>query len=114
MNQRTTKACTYKEFSNAKPLTFNGTDTVIALKRRIEKTEPVFEICECPEKSKVKFAACTFVNQSLSRWNGHVKAMTFPVANTMPWEELKVMLMAEYCPCGEVHKLEQELWNLTV
>ena len=33
MNQRPTKTCTYKDFTNAKPRTFNGTGGVITLKR---------------------------------------------------------------------------------
>ncbi|GJZ95746.1 putative reverse transcriptase domain-containing protein [Tanacetum coccineum] len=31
-----------------------------------------------------------------------------------PWNELKKMMTAEYCPRNEVQKLEAELWNLTV
>lgn len=113
-NQGPTKTCTYKDFVNAKPRTFNGTGGVITLKRWIEKVESVFKICECPEQMKVKFAACTFVDHTLTWWNGHVEAMTLPVANSIPWAEMKEMLMAEYCPQGEIQKMEQELWNLTV
>ncbi|XP_023750156.1 uncharacterized protein LOC111898487 [Lactuca sativa] len=113
-NQGTVRTCTYKDFTNANPRTFNGTGGVITLKRWIEKVESVFEICGCPDESKVKFAACTFVDQALSWWNGHIEAMTLPVANAIPWEELKDMLLAEYYPWGEIQKLEQELWNLTV
>ena len=76
--------------------------------------ESVFEICECPVGLKVKFASCTFVDQALTWSNGHIEAMTLPVANSMPWTELKEMLMAEYCPRGEIQKMEQELWDLTV
>ena len=76
--------------------------------------ESVFEICRCPEEYKVKFTICTFVDQALSWWSGHVEAMTLPMANAMPWEELKEMLMAKYYPRGEIQKLEQELRNLTV
>ena len=32
----------------------------------------------------------------------------------MGWENLKQMLMQEYCPRGEVQKIEQELWSLTM
>ena len=80
----------------------------------LEKVESVFEICGCPEEYKVKFVACTFVDQALYWQNGHVEAMTLPVANAMPWEELKEMLMVEYFPRREIQKMEQELWNLTV
>lgn len=51
-----TRECTYKDFTNGKPDTFNGSGGVITLMQWFERTEPVFEICACPEKSKVKYA----------------------------------------------------------
>ena len=54
------------------------------------------------------------MDQALSWWNGHMEVITLPVENAIPWEELKEMLMAKYYPKGEIQKLEQELWNLTV
>ncbi|KAI3780240.1 hypothetical protein L2E82_10211 [Cichorium intybus] len=108
------RVCTYKDFANCKPVTFHGTGGVLALTRWIEKTESIFDISACPEEFKVKFTACTFADTTMSWWKGHVKALTLPVANSMGWEELKTMLMKEYCPRGEIQKLEQELWNLTM
>ncbi|KAL7596135.1 hypothetical protein Lser_V15G31193 [Lactuca serriola] len=113
-NHEAARPCTYKDFTNAKPRTFNGTGGVIALKRWIEKVEFVFEIYGCLDECKVKFTSCTFMDQALSWWNGHVEAMTLLVANVMPWEELKEMMPTEYCPRGEIQKMEQELWNLTI
>ncbi|KAI3494750.1 hypothetical protein L1887_40436 [Cichorium endivia] len=56
---------TYKDFSNCKPKAFHGDGGVITLTRWFEKTESIFEICACPNESKVKFAACTFVDAAL-------------------------------------------------
>ncbi|KAL7590639.1 hypothetical protein Lser_V15G40585 [Lactuca serriola] len=106
------RECTYKEFSNAKPKTFNGVGGVIALMQWFEKTETVFEICACLETSKVKFAACTFSDRSLTWWKGHVDALSLPVPNAMSWEDLKILMLEEYCPRGEIQKLEHEIWNL--
>lgn len=86
----------------------------IILKRWIEKTKSVFEICACPEESKVKFTACTFADGALSRWNGHIKLLTLPVANSMSREDLKIMMLAEYYLRGEIQKLDPELWSLTM
>lgn len=80
----------------------------------MEKIESVIDICSWPDDLKVKFAACTFADAALSWWNGHVKTLTLAVANSMSWEDLKAMLLAEYCPREEVQKLESELWNLTM
>ena len=32
----------------------------------------------------------------------------------MTWEVLKLLMLVDYIPRGEVHKLEQELWNLNM
>ncbi|KAL7593729.1 hypothetical protein Lser_V15G32913 [Lactuca serriola] len=111
-SQGRSRECTYKDFTNAKPKTFNRSGGVIALLQWFEKTKSVFEICACPEANKVKFAACTFSERALTWWNGHVKTLTLPVANSITWEDLKTMLMKEYCPRGEIKKLEEELWGL--
>ena len=80
------RECSYKDFTNCKPLSFKGTGGVIALSQWFEKTEAVFEICSCPEESKVKFAACTFETKALTWWNSHVKSLSLIVANYMGWE----------------------------
>ncbi|XP_052627535.1 uncharacterized protein LOC111907768 [Lactuca sativa] len=111
-SQGRSKECSYKDFTNGKPASFNGSGCVIDLMQWFEKTKSVFEICACPELHKVKFAACTFSGRALTWWNGHVKSLTLSMANSLSWEDLKTMMMKEYCPTGEVQKLEQELWNL--
>ena len=74
----------------------------------------MFEICACLEESKVNFVACTLADRALTWWNGYVKALTLPVAYPMSWEDLKILMLDEYCPRDEVQKLEQELWNITM
>ena len=106
------RECTYKDFTNAKPRSFNGSGGVMVLRQWIEKMESVFEICACQEGKKVKFATCTFFDRALTWWDRHVKYLTLVVAYSISWEHLKDMLMREYCPRGEVQKLEQELWGL--
>nr|KAJ0208027.1 hypothetical protein LSAT_V11C500282470 [Lactuca sativa] len=40
--------------------------------------------------------------------------MGINAANSMKWEEMKRMLVKGYCPREEIHKMEQELWTLTM
>ena len=105
-NQGFTRECSYKRFTNGKPKSFNASGGVITLMQWFEKTESVFEICACPEASKVKFAACTFSGRARTWWKGHVNSLTLPETNSMSWEELKTLMLEEYCPRGEVKKLE--------
>ncbi|KAL7601671.1 hypothetical protein Lser_V15G22715 [Lactuca serriola] len=111
-NQGHRKECSYKDFMNAKPTFFDGTGGVIALTQWLEKIESIFEICACSESDKVKFAACTLTDKALTWWNGRVKSLALPVSNAMGWEVMKELLRGEYCPRGEIQKLEHELWNL--
>ncbi|KAL4555062.1 hypothetical protein LXL04_037673 [Taraxacum kok-saghyz] len=76
--------------------------------------DTVFAISSCTTECKVKYAPCTFMDSALTWWNRHVQVMGLPATNVLTWEELKVMLLEEYCPRSEVKKLEQEFWNLTM
>ena len=108
------RVCTYKDFQNCKPRSFHGNEGAIGLTRWIEKTESVFQISFCPEDCKVRFAASTFADTALTWWNSHTATMGLNTANAMSWEELKLMLVEEYCPRNEVQNLEQEFWNLSM
>ena len=62
----------------------------------------------------MKFTAYTFETKALTWWNSHVKSLSLIVANAMGWETLKDLMIEEYCPRGEIQKLEEELWSLTM
>nr|GFC46293.1 putative reverse transcriptase domain-containing protein [Tanacetum cinerariifolium] len=81
------KGCSYKTFMNCKPHSFNGTESVVGLKRWFEKMEQVFEICKCTEDDKVKFAMCT--GHALTWWNENVQTLGLANANQIPWSNLK-------------------------
>ena len=83
---------------SCKPKSFSGSGEAITLMQGFVKTESIFEICACPEGSKLKFVACTFSNMTLTWWNHHVKSLTLTVANSMSWENLKAMMIEEYRP----------------
>nr|KAJ0219182.1 hypothetical protein LSAT_V11C300142380 [Lactuca sativa] len=103
-NVRSARMCTYKDFMNCKPKSFHG----------VEGTESVFQICFCSNECKVRFAVCTFVDATLTWWNNQVNTMGTDDANSMQWEVLNRMLVEEYCPREEIHKLEKELCTLTM
>ena len=54
------------------------------------------------------------MDAALSWWNGHVQAIGIVTANSMTWDDLKTIMLKEYCPRNEVQNLEQEFWNLTM
>nr|GEY41528.1 putative reverse transcriptase domain-containing protein [Tanacetum cinerariifolium] len=52
-----------------------------------KKLESMFQISECKEKDRVKFAMATLPGRALTWWNGRTKAMGIEAANNTPWSE---------------------------
>nr|GFB64783.1 hypothetical protein [Tanacetum cinerariifolium] len=73
--------------------------------------ESVFQISECKEKDRVKFAIATLRRRALTWWNGRTKAMGIEAANNTPWSEVKKWMTEEFCP-RSIQRMEQELYNL--
>nr|GFD02755.1 putative reverse transcriptase domain-containing protein [Tanacetum cinerariifolium] len=67
--------CTYATFIKCDPLPFIGTEGVVGLCQWFERLESVFQISECKEKDRVKFAMATLHGRALTWWNGRTKAM---------------------------------------
>nr|GEW90256.1 putative reverse transcriptase domain-containing protein [Tanacetum cinerariifolium] len=76
--------CTYATFIKCDPLPFNGTEGAVGLCQWFKKLESVFQISECKEKDKVKFAMATLRGRALTWWNGRTKAMGIEAANNTP------------------------------
>ncbi|GJW34878.1 reverse transcriptase domain-containing protein [Tanacetum coccineum] len=108
------RECTYQDFMKCQPLNFKGTEGVVRLIRWFEKMEIVFYISNCPEKSQVKYATCTLLNNALTWWNSHKRTIGTEAAFAISWRELIKLMTEVYCPRNEIQKMETELWNLTV
>ncbi|GJX46484.1 putative reverse transcriptase domain-containing protein [Tanacetum coccineum] len=92
----------------------SGPVRAVELRRWFEKTESVFEITECAEGKKVKFAAATLDVPALIWWKTKVATMGLETVNQMPWTQMKQLRTAEFCPIEEIQRMEHELWNLRV
>nr|GEZ03050.1 putative reverse transcriptase domain-containing protein [Tanacetum cinerariifolium] len=109
---RPTWECTYKDYLNCESLKFKGTEGIIGLTKWFERTKFMSSISNCTVENQVKFASCTLIENALTWWNSHMRAVSQEVAYAMPWKTLRQMMTAKYCPRGKVKKLEVELWNL--
>ncbi|GKC84205.1 hypothetical protein Tco_1139922, partial [Tanacetum coccineum] len=65
------RECTFAGFMKCNPAAFRGIG-VVELRRWFEKTKSVFEISECAEGKKVKFAAATLEGPTLTWWKTKV------------------------------------------
>nr|GEZ32601.1 hypothetical protein [Tanacetum cinerariifolium] len=94
----TPRECTYTDFLNCQPMSFQGTKGVVVLTRWLEKMKSVFQITNCTVACQVKFASCTLQGSALTWWNSHMRAVRHDVAYEMPWAALKRMITDKYCP----------------
>nr|GEW06928.1 hypothetical protein [Tanacetum cinerariifolium] len=65
-------------------------------------------------QNKVNFATCTLLDDALTWWNSHVWAVGIDEAYEMSWKDLMKLIIKVYCSRNEIHKLESELWNLSM
>nr|GFC43278.1 putative reverse transcriptase domain-containing protein [Tanacetum cinerariifolium] len=66
--------CTYATFIKCDPLPFIETEGAVGLCQWFERLESVFQIRECKEKDRVKFAMATLRGRALTWWNRRTKA----------------------------------------
>ncbi|KAJ0846729.1 putative transcription factor interactor and regulator CCHC(Zn) family [Helianthus annuus] len=104
--------CTFKTFMDCRPSTFSGTEGAVGLLHWFEKLESVFEMCECPEDRRVKYAIGTLEGAALTWWKAQVQLLGLAVANAIPWNGFKELIREEYCSRDDIHKLEVEFFNL--
>nr|GEV99530.1 putative reverse transcriptase domain-containing protein [Tanacetum cinerariifolium] len=93
---------------------FHDVEGAVELQRWFKKTGSVFEISECAEGKKVKFAAATLEGLALIWWKTKVATIGLETVNQMLWTEMKQLMTAKFCPIEEVQRMEHELWNLKV
>nr|GEV91620.1 putative reverse transcriptase domain-containing protein [Tanacetum cinerariifolium] len=95
-------------------LSSRGTEGTVGLIRWFERTDSVLSRINCTEDCKVKFAAGTLTEESLSRWNSFAQPIGIEEAYKITWSEFKKLLIKKYCLRTEVKKIEDEFYNLTV
>ncbi|GJW11345.1 putative reverse transcriptase domain-containing protein [Tanacetum coccineum] len=91
------------------PAAFRGVEGAVELRRWFKKTKSVFEISECVEGKKVKFAAATLEGPALTWWKTKVATMGLDTVNQMPWTEMKQLMTAEFCLIEEIQRLTDNI-----
>ncbi|GKD77801.1 hypothetical protein Tco_1340422, partial [Tanacetum coccineum] len=100
------RECTFTGFIKCNPAAFRGVEGDVELRRWFEKTESVFKISECAEGRKVNFSAATLEGPVLTWWKTKVTTMGLETVNQMPWNEMKQLTTAEFCPIEEIQCME--------
>nr|GEU60461.1 hypothetical protein [Tanacetum cinerariifolium] len=103
--------CSYKELLACTPKEYDGKGGVVVLTRWIEKIENMQDMSGCSMDQKVKYTYGSFVGKALTWWNSQICMLSQEVVVSMSWNDLKFMMIEEFCPSHEMQKLETELWN---
>ncbi|KAJ0714645.1 putative transcription factor interactor and regulator CCHC(Zn) family [Helianthus annuus] len=111
-NNNNNVQCTFKTFNSAKPSKFSGSQGATALLQWFESLESTFRHVQCPNERKVDFASSVFEKRALTWWNSVVRDRGADVALAQTWEELRALMMKEFCPRHEIRVLEREFDDL--
>ncbi|MFS7937860.1 putative retrotransposon gag domain-containing protein [Helianthus anomalus] len=103
---------TFKNLKDCQPSTFRGTEGVEGLLHWFERLETDFEVHDCSESCRVKFATGTVEGAALTWWEAQVQMLGLAAANVTPWNEFKDLIKEEFCSREDIHKLEVEFLNL--
>ncbi|XP_022040937.1 uncharacterized protein LOC110943499 [Helianthus annuus] len=102
----------YRHFTACNPKTFTGKDGVTAMLEWFDSIAVTFINSECPEELKVRSATGVFQARALDWWTNERNTRSNELAYALSWEELKQLMMEEFCPPHEQQKLEEEFWTL--
>ncbi|KAJ0524711.1 putative retrotransposon gag domain-containing protein [Helianthus annuus] len=111
-NNNNNAPCNFKSFNSAKPLKFSGSQGATALLQWFESIESTFRHVQCPKAWKVEFASSVFEKRALTWWNGIMRDRGAEVALAQTWDELRALMMKEFCPRHEIRALEREFDDL--
>jgi hypothetical protein len=101
-----------KNFTSCNPPKYSGNDGATALLQWFEAIESVFSIAECPDHLQVKYSASLFTQRALTWWNQEKIVLGLEISHAMLWNDLKTLMLTEFCPRSEVKKLETEFYEL--
>ncbi|XP_021996294.1 uncharacterized protein LOC110893495 [Helianthus annuus] len=74
--------------------------------------EVTFRQSGCPENLRIVNATGVFQSRALDWWTAERNRRGNDAAYGLTWEELRELMMKEFCPPHEVKKLENEFWNI--
>ncbi|XP_076925546.1 uncharacterized protein LOC143588429 [Bidens hawaiensis] len=108
----TVRGCSYKPFQGCGPREFTGAEGPLEIIRWIEKMDSLMKISDFTPLERIKYGVCSFRDEALECWNSIIQNLEEDAAYRLTSEELKEMLLKEYCPRNELQKIEYEFWQL--
>ncbi|KAF5768290.1 putative nucleotidyltransferase, Ribonuclease H [Helianthus annuus] len=89
-----------------------GEDGPTAMFQWFDSVEVTLRQSGCPENLHTLNATGVFQSRALDWWTAERNKRGNDAAYELTWEELKAIMMDEFCPPHERQKLEDEFWNI--
>ncbi|KAJ0795696.1 putative retrotransposon gag domain-containing protein [Helianthus annuus] len=102
----------FKQFKACGPKEFTGEDGPTAMFQWFDSVEVTLHQSGCPENLRTLNATGVFQSRALDWWTAERNKRGNDAAYELTWEELKAIMMDEFCPPHERQKLEDEFWNI--
>ncbi|KAJ0558443.1 putative retrotransposon gag domain-containing protein [Helianthus annuus] len=102
----------FKQFKACGPKEFTGEDGLTAMFQWFDLVEVTLRQSGCPENLRTLNATGVFQSRALDWWTAERSKRGNDAAYELTWEELKEIMMDEFCPPHERQKLEDEFWNI--
>ncbi|GKC83136.1 zinc finger, CCHC-type, retrotransposon gag domain protein [Tanacetum coccineum] len=106
------KKANEESFLNCKPSEFHGDSDPVIVTNWLRVIEDIFEISECSDRQRVKYASHLLKGEARHWWNMIKIAHGDDVASVMTWKEFEDLVMENYCPQGLMDRLEEKFLKL--
>ena len=94
--------CTFRQFNSCHPLKFSGSEGATGPFQWFENMKTTFLISECQDHLRVRYATKTLQNRALAWWDKEEKGRGTEVALDLSLDELKALMIEEFCPNNEL------------
>ncbi|MFS8018620.1 putative transcription factor interactor and regulator CCHC(Zn) family [Helianthus anomalus] len=105
-------AFSFKKFKACGPKEFTGEDGPTAMFHWFDSVEVTLRQSGCPENLQTLNAIGVFQSRALDWWTAERNKRGNDAAYELTWEELKKIMIDEFCPPHERQKLEDEFWGI--
>lgn len=106
------KICTFEDFIRCMPPMYEGIDGPTSTVRWLWEMEQVFDLCDCDDSRKVKFAVRMLKGRARDWWYMMCAILEKEVIEQLSWARFAEMARKEYCSIRYVINVERELFTM--
>ncbi|KAJ0489686.1 putative transcription factor interactor and regulator CCHC(Zn) family [Helianthus annuus] len=105
-------AFSFKQFKACGPKEFTGKEGPTALFQWFDSIEVTLRQSGCADDLRTLNATGVFQSRALDWWTAERNKQGNDAAYGLSWDEIKEVMLEEFCPPHERQKLEDEFWHI--